>query len=748
MTSDDEEEKSAIPNPWLESLVMNEGFESEHEDVIERAEEGLGRKLTSGERFLVTLTVGHRTEQNTRDRFGATNDFQIVETDDAPTRKSWIPYFGPYGGQGWYSPEWDEVRYQDEPPGAGEDAPASDFIKNFPCVIGADPFKLLIEHARENPIQLEEAERSVREYHENPVSADALWSWASARTGNTNIPEDVTPISEMPDAVDAAFNEMAMQVHGIVRGVDPTYDAHSGTVLVYRSAKEGPWADLLEHLEDGPVELSPADLPEEPLQSWTPDPLIASRYGGPIIAARLPAVDLIAASFLTDPERYDAAVEYIFEVHETPKALNVAAIHPSHGEDMGEVTRSEWAKHFTSTFCDEEHEAGLNLVQHADGGLYDPLNDRVLTKDDIIGHVVDHRYLLRKQEEPDPEMEMPEVPQGVEFEGPYCDDLGHCFDTPQQLGGHVAQTGHSISEPPEEMEELGLEDDFTPEEWAEADPDMDKYTLPTQVGEVEVWSPVPAPTTELRNVDSEDFHDPAMREDVATPNTYWGNMALVETPRGDRIFVKRAEPQDAVGAVTGAWAMDLLGAEAAYTNIVPEDQQQGAVEALGHLDDERPAFIASEDGGTSLEDMIAQSVRQGGEPEVPKEVRESVDPAQAARAIAARLIIGDGDGHEGNWAVNEEGLLVPIDMDFAGRVPLYDEGADRVLGENLLESLGEMGMMMDDFGVRLGDVADAMRSLNADDLLQSLPESNPEARTIRLHAEHLDDIADALIREV
>lgn len=377
----------------------------------------------------------------------------ILETD----LKSWVPYFGPAGGQGWYNPETDEVRYQEEAPGGEDEAPAEDFFRNFPCIAehpDVDPFEFINQHAEENPVDVGRAKNVYGRWHRNPLRASYLWAYGRHESRNPDIPDEVSLPDGFPEQLHEDLQDAKMQSRGMIRRIDPTHDEIHDTLLVYRGVQGEEWSELREVMEEDAVELRAPDIPDEAVQSWTPDPLIAALYaqpGGLILAARLPVLDLTGVSFFTDPERYDQAVEYIYAMPPNPQVEEVAAIHPKHGEDLGENIRAIWEEHFEVGFC----EKSLDLVPHESGGWYDWTNDEVMSKEEVEEWVVRHTKAPGEPPKvPDPSP--PETP--AEGTGPLCCSCGNCFDSPKELGGHVAQTGHALSPAVQQQMQEGDDD--------------------------------------------------------------------------------------------------------------------------------------------------------------------------------------------------------------------------------------------------------------------------------------------------
>lgn len=157
--------------------------------------------------------------------------------------------------------------------------------------------------------------------NENP-RCFPLWAWAALKFENPHIPETVivSGTSKRANPTEEHFRDIegsVQRVQGLVRKIDPTYDAESDTITVYRGLKGATGTSIRKHVmkEDDEDIL----IDHRTLESWSASPRVAKNFidegggvgvNGVMIKARVPISSVVGA-FYADDSLYGGEAEYV-----------------------------------------------------------------------------------------------------------------------------------------------------------------------------------------------------------------------------------------------------------------------------------------------------------------------------------------------------------------------------------------------------------------------------------------------------
>lgn len=135
-------------------------------------------------------------------------------------------------------------------------------------------------------------------------SADAtrtapIWHYASTVYKNPNVIPEIAEAVRMDHATDMkVVAEFAAKTQALTRAVDPTYDADSDTVVLYRGVKDV-LAQKLKEARDAAEEDELIRIEHRAVESWTTNPNFASNWGAIVLTARVPVSSIIATATST-----------------------------------------------------------------------------------------------------------------------------------------------------------------------------------------------------------------------------------------------------------------------------------------------------------------------------------------------------------------------------------------------------------------------------------------------------------------
>jgi hypothetical protein len=158
----------------------------------------------------------------------------------------------------------------------------------------------------------------------DPDSAP-LWMWASKRFNNYHMPKDDLILEKYKGFTPKHAKDIEESValtQEIVRRIDPSYDAETDTIELYRGIKDEMSKELQDIMAGGLTDDDRIVVKHRALESWSASPEVAERFGDVILHARVPVSSLVAA-FYTNSRFLSTEAEYLVGTPDGQAAYNV-----------------------------------------------------------------------------------------------------------------------------------------------------------------------------------------------------------------------------------------------------------------------------------------------------------------------------------------------------------------------------------------------------------------------------------------